>query len=89
MDRELIIVQMGWPLIVILEEMIFRGFYTECSAAKLTERINRVAVYGKVDQEDVESQLKMLEIAEKIHRIKTASDDCFQIPINRNRITAA
>ena len=90
MDRELIFVKMGWSLIVVLEELIYRtSNYRECSAKRLTERVNKMIVYGEVHQEKVEDVLRMLESSGKINKIITESDECFEIPINRSRITAA
>ena len=89
MDRQLIIVQMGWPLIVVLEELISRKFYTTCSVPKLTTTVNKMSVHGKVTENDVETELRLLETAGKVTRIKTDKDDCFEIPINRVRTTAA
>ena len=89
MDRQLVIVKMGWPLIVVLEELISRNFYTDCSLSQLTLIVNRMSVHGKITQEEVETELMLLETANKISRIQTERGDCFEIPINRIRVTAA
>jgi len=89
MERQLIIVKMGWPLIVVLEELISRKLYTECSTSKLTKLINKMVVFEKITEEQVDTELRLLETASKISRVKTEVGDCFEIPINRARVTAA